>query len=177
MDGVLIISGVPGAGKTTVSRLLAERFSLAAHIEGDEIHDLVVGGRLHPQEEPHDEAMRQLRLRTKNVALLADSFARHGIVPVIDDVVVTPNRLKDYLADLETRPVMLVVLAPDRDVALERDRTRGYKQVGHIWGHLEAEMRSKLSGEGLWIDTSRLTPNETVEMILSQSELAVVSND
>ncbi|MBA2463263.1 MAG: AAA family ATPase [Actinobacteria bacterium] len=44
MDGVVLISGVPGAGKTTVARLLAQRLPLAAHIEADEIQNLIVSG-------------------------------------------------------------------------------------------------------------------------------------
>ncbi len=79
MDGVILVTGVPGSGKTTVARLLTQRFPLAAHLEGDSIQSLIVSGGLHPDREPHDEAMRQLRLRTRNVSLLADSFAANGV--------------------------------------------------------------------------------------------------
>lgn len=175
MDGVVLISGVPGAGKTTVARLLARKLALAAHIESDEIQNLVVSGGLHPQEEPRREAMRQLRLRTANVSLLADSFAAASIVPVIDDTVVSQERLSDYLSDLRTRPVRFVLLAPPLDTVLARDRARGYKQVGHIWGHLDGVMRKEMPGLGLWLDTNALTPEETVETILARQGEALVS--
>jgi broad-specificity NMP kinase len=159
-----LITGIPGAGKTTVARLLAQRFPLAAHVEGDRLQELVVSGGLWPDQEPREEALRQLRLRTENAALLAESFHRAGIVPVVDDVVITRERLAIYTRRLSLR---LVVLAPALEVALQRDRRRGYKLVGDRWAHLDDEQRQELGGVGLWIDTSRQTPERTVDAILS----------
>src|SRR5436305_10157075 len=97
---VFLITGIPGAGKTTVSKVLARRFPSAAHIEADQIQKLVVSGRLWPGQEPHDEAMRQLALRARNCALLAESFHEAGFVPVVDDVVVGPRRLEIYTSGI-----------------------------------------------------------------------------
>ena len=80
----IVVTGIPGAGKTTVARLLAQRFALAAHIEADQLQQMIVAGGLWPDEEPRDEAYRQLALRARNGALLAASFVGAGFTAVLD---------------------------------------------------------------------------------------------
>ena len=163
-----LITGIPGAGKTTVSNQLARRFPRAAHIEADRLHDLIVSGGLWPDQEPHDEAMRQLALRARNAALLADSFHEAGFVAVVDDVVVGPRRLSIYTEGIHARPLHVVVLAPRLDVALERDERRGYKRVGARWAHLDAEQRARLPRDGvLWLDSSEMSAEQTVDAVLA----------
>jgi len=42
--GSVIVTGIPGAGKSTVAHALAARAKLAAHIDIDVIYELIVGG-------------------------------------------------------------------------------------------------------------------------------------
>ncbi len=122
------------------------------------------------------EADRQLLLRARNASLLCDSFFNAGFTPVVDDVVVRRLQLEHYLEHLHSRPLVLVVLAPRRDVLLARDRAREPHKRGlaEEWLFLEDTLRDDLSHVGLWIDTSDQSPGETVEAILAASGRASV---
>jgi adenylylsulfate kinase-like enzyme len=163
-----LITGVPGAGKTTVSRALASRLERAVHLDCDELQRLVVSGLTWPGDDPPEEAELQLDLRARNAAALAANFLDAGFTVAIDEVVVGPRRLSMYQEALNPRPLELVVLAPPLEVALERDRLRPDRNVGDRWAHLDAEMREKLAGHGLWLDSGDLTVDETVDAILDR---------
>jgi chloramphenicol 3-O-phosphotransferase len=170
-----LISGVPGAGKTTVARALAGEFPRSAHIEGDLVGEqFIVRGLVPPQGPPRDEAQAQLELRRRNMCALADSFAAAGFMPVLDDVVVAAPVLRGYLATLRSRPLLLVQLAPALDVVRMRDAARD-KNVFGLWSHLDAQLRTEMTGYGLWLDTSAMTVTETVREILTRCDEAIVA--
>lgn len=169
---VIILSGVPGAGKTTVARMLAGRFERAAHLEADEVQRMVVSGGVTAGGEPLDaagnpqgEARRQLELRGRNICLLANSFAEAGVVAVIDDVVVG-SRLESFRSMLTARPLWFVLLTPTLEQVRDRNAARGSSSVFETWRHLDATMRRETERVGLWLDNSALTVEETVERIL-----------
>ena len=174
MDGVIIVSGVPGAGKSTIAPLLAAEFDRAAHIEADALQHMIVSGQRWPGQEPAEEGYRQLRLRGRNACLLADSFRTAGFVPVIDDIVVG-SRIDEFLGDLESRPVHLVLLLPDLDTLRRRNRERAKADVFHESEALDGVAREERSAAGLRIDNSRQSPDETVDAILAGLEKARVA--
>lgn len=164
----VLITGIPGAGKSTTSRALAARYPFAAHVEGDVLSfEFVISGLAEPfgSKAKQAEWRRQMDLRRKNMCLLADSFADAGFVPILDDVATDPEEVASHLRLLKTRPLHLIVLAPSLEVAAVRDAARK-DSVLDVWLHLDAELRTKLVDHGHWIDTSELTVDETVDRIL-----------
>ena len=170
---VFIISGIPGAGKTTVARMLAESFERGVHIEGDVVgHQFIASGLVAPHQEPVEERERQLNLRRRNIVLLANSFLKESFVVVVDDVVLSSSVLTFYKESLNS-PIKFVQLCPHPDVISRRDAARE-KHVYDIWAHLQSDLE-QMPREGLWIDTSQMTADATVQAIHAGQAEALIA--
>jgi chloramphenicol 3-O-phosphotransferase len=167
--GVLFINGMSGVGKSTVARIIANRFPRSAHINGDEIHNIMVGGRIHPPGKPEDEVQSQLLLRARNMALLADSFFESRVFPILEQCISTHEYLDYLFSRIKARPIAMVVLAPPLETALERDKRRSEKNVAHWYIENYYEIKQELSDIGLWLDTEDMTPDQTADLIIQRA--------
>jgi predicted kinase len=117
----VLLSGLPGAGKSTVAAALARRWSRSVHLNGDEVGErFIVRGFVPPEGPPVDEAAAQLLLRRRHLCLLARSFETAGFRVIVDDVVVSPEIL-DLYRHLLDGPLQFVQLTPDIEVLATRD--------------------------------------------------------
>ena len=164
---IWLISGIPGAGKTTVARALAGRLDRSAHVEGEQLWQQIVSGRATPTGPLEGESERQYELAIRNQCLLARSYAEGGFIPVLDFVVVTQFHLDAYRNYLAGGALNFVTLAPSPEVAAHRDAERGNK-TGATWNSLDETLRSELAGTGLLLDTSTLSVDETVDAVLER---------
>lgn len=124
----LVITGAPAAGKSTVSRLVAQGLARSALLGGDAVNELIVNGRVWALGEPADEAARQVRLCNQNLCALAANLADAGFTPVIDSLIPSREQLDFFLADLSPRQVLLVVLTPSIEVCEHRNLDRHHEE-------------------------------------------------
>lgn len=167
--------GTPGAGKSTVSRLVAARLSRSARIDGDDGNQMITTGGVGPVSEPAVEAERQLKLRARNICSLANNFDEFGFYPVIDHVV--PNRrvLDFMLGVLIPRPILFVTLAPALEIAVRRNGGRSpQEQVFYDFTDLRAEMSEQLGAVGWRFDTSDLTADQSATAIIREADRRAV---
>ncbi len=172
--GIFLVTGAQAAGKSTVGRLLAERFDRGAFIEGDLMWKLVVSGAEDMGgEQPSDEALRQYMLRLRHGAMLADSLFSSGFTAVHSDIVMGES-LSPYIGMVRNRPLYVVMLYPSIDAVIARERARpktAYRDLGPtledavrtFYRWIEATQRI-----GVWLDSSDQTPEETVDEIMAR---------
>ncbi len=178
---IIVVTGIQGAGKSTVGALLAARFERGAFVEADALQKMIVSGGEWATEtgEPGgpmtEETRRQLRLRLRNACLLARSFREAGFTAVIDDIIIG-ERWDHLREDLAGLPFYFVVLAPEVETVITRDAGRP-KTVGAGWAeHLDGELRRTMAGAGLWVDGTRQTAEETVDEIMRRLDEGLVES-
>jgi energy-coupling factor transporter ATP-binding protein EcfA2 len=83
-NGVLLLTGPPGSGKSTTARLIATAAPLGAHIEADAFFRFVRGGYIEPW---LPESHPQNVIVMKAVASAAAVYADGGYATVVDGII------------------------------------------------------------------------------------------
>ncbi|NYI76380.1 AAA family ATPase [Nocardioides panzhihuensis] len=176
-SAVVLITGVMAAGKSTVAQALAERLPAAAHVRGDAFRRMIVSGQREMTPDADEEAVNQLRLRYRLSAMVADEYAAAGLTAVVQDIVLG-DELRTYTESVRTRPLYVVVLAPRPDAVAVRESGRAKTGYGE-WTveALDRGMREDTPRIGLWLDSSELTVEETVDAILAGLDRARLDED
>ncbi|RJE86914.1 phosphotransferase [Paenibacillus sp. 1011MAR3C5] len=163
--GIYIVTGAMASGKSTVAELLARRLERAVHLRGDTFRRMIVKGREEMLPEPSDEALRQLDLRYRLTALAADGYYEAGFAVIVQDIIVGPA-LMSFISNIKSRPVYLIVLAPNEEAIARREAQRSKKGYG-VWTieGLSRLLQQDTPRVGLWLDSSTLTPEQTADEI------------
>lgn len=167
-----MITGTPGAGKTTVSTALMQRFAFGLHIPCDDLRGWVVAGNAPPVPTWTEETERQFRLSRRTAVEMATRYAAAGFAVAIDDVIFEAAYAEQFAPHLAGFAVVKVLLAPSREVALHRNLTRTNKDfdtslLNDTTRQLHGELLAANRPEAGWlvIDNSGQSVAETVELI------------
>lgn len=107
---VLLLTGPPGAGKSTVAHLLVDGWDKALHLHTDDVYAWIASGYIPPWlPASHD----QNEVATDAIVAVADRFAAAGYTVVVDGIVgpwfLGPWRALDRAVDYAVlRPTLAV---------------------------------------------------------------------
>lgn len=119
---ILILTGPPAAGKSTLGPLIAKQRRRCALIDADWVRVMLVQPHIAPW--LGEDGMAQLRLGAKNACALAHNFVAEGYDVVILDVL-TDETAAIYHRLLAPLPHEIVLPLPTLSESLQRNQTRG----------------------------------------------------
>lgn len=168
-SGCVIITGMPGAGKTTITEIVGRLLPRAAQVPGDAVNGMIRSGAVGFMGKPTEEALGQDELCNRNICALANNFVDFGFTALMDTVLVDRSELDFFLALISPRPVRLVVLAPGIEVCKDRNAQRPPQHQFDFDGYerLEADMIREFSDVGWWLNTADMTAKETAQRIIA----------
>ena len=156
---ILIITGPPASGKTTVGPLIAKRLERCVVIDVDWLRAMVVQPHVAPWE--GKQGRFQLRLGAKNGCILARNCVAAGFDVVVLDVL-TNETAHIYRARLKDLEHQIVLLLPSLAESLRRNRERGQYLTDEQVELLYA-WESQLSEFDHKIDNTRLAAGELAQ--------------
>jgi cytidylate kinase len=166
---VILVTGIQAAGKSTIAQLLAERLPLSVHVRGDLFRRMIINGRADMTPDPTSEAVRQLRLRYQLAATVSDAYFQAGFTVIVQDIILG-SYLAEMTAMIRSRPLLVIVLAPQAAAIADREESRGKTAYGPLAiEQLDTALRYETPRLGLWLDTTSQTPAETADEILSRA--------
>jgi len=179
---IWLVTGIQAAGKSTIADLLAREFDPAVHVRGGQFYRWATSGWVHPAGSGQTERARELLdLRYRLSAHAAGEYRAAGFTSVIQDNIFGDD-VPRWLAMVAGQRRHLVVLRPSPDVVAARDARRrastgkiAYRPGGYTIDGLDEQL-GRTPRIGLWLDTSRQTPAQTVAEILRRRAEAEVSD-
>ena len=160
MTDLYIITGPAGAGKSTISRKIAESKIKSVLIEGDDIYHQVVGGYVQAWKQGN-----HLDIFWKICIDMIDIYLSNGYT-VVFNYIVNPENIKALQDKFKEYKIKFIILITDEETLLSRDKERPKDcQMGERCLTLLNNFKNKNFNKNNFLDTSNLSVNETLEEI------------
>ncbi|HEX2202794.1 MAG TPA: AAA family ATPase [Longimicrobium sp.] len=162
MSPILLLTGAPGTGKTTVAALLARDAAMGLHLPGD----LFFTFPAHPLSPYRPEAHAQNEAVLAALARTAAAFAAHGYDVVVEGIFgpwFLPLLARELLP--AGHPVDYVVLRVPLETALRRVHAREGPAREHVVRQMHAALAELGPYAGQVVETDGRTPQEVAEEV------------
>lgn len=172
------MTGPPGAGKSTVARMVSKMFARSALVAGDDFFRFIDQGYVAPWT---PEARYQNEIVVGAAAAAAGRLAAGGYTVTYDGVI-GPALLERFGSATGLPRLHYVVLLPPRQVCVERVRSR----VGHGFTDIDAtlHMYGEFAGARIGerhlitgLDSAKVTATSIREQMVAGSFIRTIGED